>query len=55
MVKFRLYISVFIICSYSIAICEDNGIKLYNSNQFDKAREYYEKIGYQLVRNYMIK
>jgi Mg-chelatase subunit ChlI len=40
----RLNISVFIICFFSIAICEDKGIKLYNSNQFDKAREFYEKI-----------
>ena len=40
----RLYITTFIIFSFSIAVCEDKGIKLYNSNQFDKAKEYYENI-----------
>ncbi|MDG2265831.1 MAG: tetratricopeptide repeat protein [Candidatus Marinimicrobia bacterium] len=40
----RLNIVVFIFYSYSFAICEDKGIKFYNNNQFDKAREYYEKI-----------
>jgi len=40
----RLEISVFILFSYSFAICEDKGIILYNNNQFDKAKEYYEKI-----------
>ena len=40
----RLYISAFIIFSFSIAFCDDKGIKLYNSNQFDKAKEYYENI-----------
>ena len=40
----RLNIVVFILYSYSFAICEDKGIKFYNNNQFDKAREYYEKI-----------
>ena len=40
----RLYISAFIIFSFSIAFSDDKGIKLYNSNQFDKAKEYYENI-----------
>ena len=36
--------SLFILFLCSIVYCEDKGIQLYNSNQFDKAREYYEKI-----------
>jgi len=44
MIISRLNIIIFIFYSYSFAICEDKGIKLYNNNQFDKAKEYYEKI-----------
>ena len=36
--------NLFILFLCSIVYCEDKGIQLYNSNQFDKAREYYEKI-----------
>ena len=40
----RFYISSLIIFSFSIVFCEDRGIKLYNSNKFDKAKEFYENI-----------
>ena len=40
----RFYISSLIIFSFSIVFCEDRGIKLYNSNKFDEAKEFYENI-----------
>ena len=40
----KLYISVFFVFSYSFALGEDKGIKLYNNNQYDKAKKYYEKV-----------
>ena len=51
----RLYITTFIIFSFSIAVCEDKGIKLYNSNQFDKAKEYYENIKEEIKNKEKIK
>ena len=44
MIVIRKDFSLFILFLCSIVYCEDKGIQLYNSNQFDKAREYYEKI-----------
>ena len=40
----RFYISSLIIFSFSIVFCEDRGIKLYNSNKFDEAKQFYENI-----------
>ena len=40
----RFYISSLIIFSFSIVFCEDRGIKLYNSNKFNEAKEFYENI-----------
>ena len=40
----RFYISSLIIFSFSIVFCEDRGIKFYNSNKFDEAKEFYENI-----------
>ena len=45
----RFYISSLIIFSFSIVFCEDRGIKLYNSNKFDEAKEFYENILLELA------